>query len=64
MRAKLYIALGALVTVGWAVPNAGTAHFIVRAAARDLRAEAPMLRPARLRISKERGLLVSAWVGG
>ena len=28
MRAKLFIALGALVAIGWAVPRTGAAHFL------------------------------------
>src|SRR6267142_6442526 len=64
MRAKLLIAAGALVAMGWAVPNAGTAPFIVKAATGDVRrlAQPPLL--ARLRISKDRGPLVSTWLNG
>jgi hypothetical protein len=64
MRAKLFIALGALVAVGWAVPSAGTAPFIVRAAAGEARRVVPLPLPARLRVNKDRGLLLSTWVNG
>jgi hypothetical protein len=36
MRAKLFIALGALVAMGWAVPSAGTAPFIAEGTSRSL----------------------------
>ena len=64
MRAKLLIAASALVAMGWAVPNAGTAPFIVKAATGDVRRLAQPPLPARLRISKDRGLLVSVWLNG
>jgi hypothetical protein len=67
MRAKLFFALGALATLGWAVPSAGTARFIAAANGRP----ATVARPARalpqsvrFRISKDRGLLLSAWIDG
>jgi hypothetical protein len=63
MRAKLSIALSALVAMGWAVPSAGTAPFIVEAATREVQRGAPPL-PVRFRVSKERGLLVSTWING
>src|SRR5204863_8288718 len=63
MRARLFIALSALVAIGWVVPNAGTTHFVATAAQRgSIRAAKPL--PARLRISKDRGLLLTAWVNG
>jgi aspartyl protease len=62
MRAKLFIALSALVAMGWAVPSAGAAPFIVGAATREVQTAAPL--PARLRISKDRGLLLSTWING
>ncbi|HEY2972650.1 MAG TPA: aspartyl protease family protein [Pyrinomonadaceae bacterium] len=61
MRAKLFVALGALVAMGWAVPSTGTAPFLVEAVAREVQS-VPL--PARLRISKERGLLLSIWLNG
>lgn len=62
MKANLFIALGALVTMGWAVPNAGTAPFIVAAASRSSDQVAP--RAVRLRVEKARGLLVTTWING
>ena len=64
MRAKLFIALAALVAMSWAVPSEGTARFIVRAAPqRSLGAiTAPL--PARLRVQKDRGLLLATWING
>ena len=64
MRANLLIALGTLVAMGWAVPNSGTAPFIVKAAAREARRVAPLPQPARFRIHKDRGLLLSTWING
>lgn len=64
MRAKLFIALGALVAMGWAVPNTGTAPFIVNAATRQVQRGAPPPLPASLRISKDRGLLLTTWING
>lgn len=69
MRAKLFIALGALATIGWAVPSTGAAPFIANAQARSARPAtvartAAPLQPVRFRINKERGLLVSAWING
>jgi predicted aspartyl protease len=63
MRAKLFIALGALVAMGWAVPSAGTAPFLARAEG-EVRQLEPLPLPARLRINKARGLLLSAWING
>ncbi len=69
MRAKLFIALGALVAIGWAVPSTGTAHFIAGAAqANSERAQANSQRltlsPVRFRVHKDRGLLVDTWING
>lgn len=66
MRAKLFIAVGAL-AIGWAVPSAGTAPFIAGAATRKpavVRRPAPLPQPARFRITRDRGLLLSAWING
>jgi hypothetical protein len=63
MRAKLFIALGALLAMGWAVPSAGTAAFLARAEGEVRRVE-PLPPPARLRVNKARGLLLSTWVNG
>ena len=64
MRANLCIALGTLVAMAWAVPNSGTAPFIVSASTREARPAAPVPQPARFRIHKARGLLVSTWING
>lgn len=60
MRAKLFIALGALVTVGWAVPNAGTAPFIVEASSASVVEFPP--QTVRFRVHKDLGLLLTAWI--
>lgn len=60
MRARLFIALGALVAIGWAVPNVGTAHFHATAAA----PRAVGINPVRLRLNNDRGLLVTGWING
>lgn len=73
MRAKLFIAIGALVTIGWAVPNAGTAPFIgpfaasfaVSAAGKSAPATSRVAQlplPVRFRTNKNRGLLVDTWI--
>jgi hypothetical protein len=64
MRAKLFIALGALVAMGWAVPSAGTAPFIVQAATSEVRRVVPLPFPVRFRINRDRGLLLSTWING
>ncbi len=62
MRAKLFIALGALLAMGWAVPSAGTASFIVEAAQR--KSDRLISAPVRLRVTKDRGLLLTVWING
>jgi len=65
MRVKLSITLGALVLIGWAVPNEGAAHFVSRPVARPFAIEAPPLPlPARFRLQKESGLLLRVWLNG
>ena len=64
MRATLFIALAALVAMSWAVPSEGTARFIVKAATQRSGAAVTAPRPARLRVEKDRGLLVSTWING
>jgi hypothetical protein len=59
MRARLFIALAALAAMAWAVPVSGTARFIVRA-----RAELAAPRPARFRVERDRGLLITTWING
>jgi hypothetical protein len=60
MRAKLFISIGALVAMSWAVPSAGTARFIVAAAAQTAVSALP--QRANLRVERERGLLVDVWL--
>jgi Aspartyl protease len=62
MRAKLFISMSALVAMLWAVSSAGTAPFIVSAAAQRPVDVAP--RPARLSVERERGLLLDVWLNG
>ncbi len=62
MRAKLLIAFGALITMAWAVPNLGTAPFIVRA--NPQQANRLVLQSVRLRLNRDRGLLLDAWING
>jgi len=47
----------------WAVPSAGTAPFIVSAAP-QISSRATLPRPARLRVERERGLLLDVWLNG
>ncbi len=63
MRTKLFISTGALVAMSWAVPSAGTAPFIVSAAPQI---SSPAIAPqrARLRVERERGLLLDVWLNG
>lgn len=63
MRAKLFIALGALVAMGWAVPTMGTAPFIGLGVPSEVGRLAPPL-PARLRLHRDRGLLLTTWING
>lgn len=62
MRAKLLIALGALMASGWAVPGLGTAHFIANAAAQEPGRKTSL--PVRLRLNRDRGLLLTVWLNG
>jgi hypothetical protein len=64
MRAKLFIALAALVAMSWAVPSEGTARFILRAAPQRTPGAITPPLPARLRVEKERGLLLATWING
>ncbi|HKO97056.1 MAG TPA: aspartyl protease family protein [Pyrinomonadaceae bacterium] len=58
MKAKLFIAIGALAAIGWAASNAGAAHFIKPTDAIE------RARPAgaRFSIDEERGLLIRVWI--
>lgn len=64
MRAKLFIALAALVAMSWAVPSEGTARFVVRAAPQRSPGAISAPLPARLRVEKDRGLLLATWING
>jgi len=67
MKAKLFIASGALAAMAWAAPLVGAAHFansIVRPVANGSRAIVARPLPARFRVEKERGLLLRTWLNG
>jgi hypothetical protein len=64
MRARLFITLGALVAMLWAVPSGGTAPFIAAATPKQSDRQAQPSRPARLRVNKDRGLLMTTWING
>jgi predicted aspartyl protease len=64
MRAKLSIALSALATVMWAVPNLGAAPSFARANKGEVRSAVSAPRPVRFQLRQERGLLLQAWVNG
>lgn len=65
MRAKLFISIGALVAMLWAVPSAGTARFIVSAAPQTPPvATSSLPQRAMLRVERERGLLLNIWING
>ena len=57
MRARLFIGLAALAAMAWAVPVSGTARFIVSA-------DTSAPRPARFRVERDRGLLITTWING
>ena len=60
MGVRLLISSVALVAILWAVPQSGTARFIARAAERPQSVSSPAT--VRLRVSKDRGLLVTGWI--
>ena len=62
MRAKLFIALGALTVLAGAVPSKGTAFSITETA--PSAAQRSMPQPVRLRVNRQSGLLVTAWLNG
>jgi hypothetical protein len=67
MRAKLFIASGALAAMAWAAPIVGAAHFIARKPAiKAINSSANTAQPlpARFRVEKDRGLLLRAWING
>lgn len=64
MRVVLSIALSLLAAVAWAVPVSGAARFFAGEHATQSRGYSALPQPARFRVSKDRGLLVSTWVNG
>ena len=64
MRTKLFIASGALAAVVWAVPGAGTAHFLGSRANANITSSVVRPAPARFRVERERGLLLTVWING
>lgn len=64
MRVLLSIALSALAAVAWAVPVSGAAPFVAGERSGQVSRGSTLPQPARFRINRDRGLLVSAWVNG
>lgn len=64
MRAKLFIASGALAAMAWAVPGVGAAHFLGGRAIANSTASLIRPAPARFRVERERGLLLQVWING
>ncbi len=64
MRAKLFIASGALAAMVWAVPGTGAAHFLGSRATGNVNAAVVRPAPARFRVERERGLLLRVWING
>lgn len=64
MRAKLFIASGALAAMVWAVPFAGAAHFLGGRVTDNVNATLVRPAPARFRVERERGLLLQVWING
>ena len=60
MRARLLISSVALVAMLWAVPQWGAARFVARTIGGSQSVSFPAT--VRLRVSKERGLLVNGWI--
>ena len=64
MKAKLFIASGALAAIVWAAPMVGAAHYIAQPVANESRAIAGQPLAARFRVEKDRGLLLRTWING
>jgi aspartyl protease len=67
MKAKRFMASGALAAMVWAAPIVGAAHFadsIVRTVALKSSAIVAQPLPARFRVEKDRGLLLRVWING
>ena len=60
----LSIALSALAAVAWAVPVSGAAPFFAGEHAGLVRRGSTLPQPARFRVNRDRGLLISTWVNG
>lgn len=63
MKAKLFIAIGALAAIGWAASHAGAAHFISRRDA-EIASSAGQPRAAGFRVEKDHGLILRVWING
>ena len=64
MKAKLFIASGALAAIVWAAPIVGAAHYIARPVANEGRTLAQQPLAARFRVENGRGLLLRIWLNG
>lgn len=64
MKAKFFIASGALAAMVWAAPIAGAAHFSARPVANEMGAIAAQPSPARFRVEADRGLILRVWING
>src|SRR5713226_1939507 len=64
MRVRLSIALSVLAAIAWAVPVSGAARFFAGERARQVGRNSTLPQPARLRVNRDRGLLISTWVNG
>jgi predicted aspartyl protease len=64
MRVVLSIALSALAAVAWAVPVSGAAPFFAGERSGRVRRAITLPQPARFRINRDRGLLITTWVNG
>ena len=64
MKAKLFIASGALAAIVWAAPMVGAAHYIAQPVANESRAIPGQPLAARFRVEKDRGLLLRTWING
>jgi len=64
MKAKLFIASGALAAMVWAAPLVGAAHYIARRGANEGRTLAQEPLAARFRVENDRGLLLRIWLNG
>src|SRR4249919_2973687 len=61
MREKQLVILAALVATLWAVPLMGTAHSYAKSDRQVQKDQTPPM-PARFRVERERGLLLTVWI--